>query len=99
MIGVVGVVLCLSPGQKRRGSWFPWMIYRLGFWRNQGLHLLTERYRTVLAEALERGDVSAGLEFVSSTERELYFTGVPEQVEFREAFEAKLQTKGILLRA
>lgn len=71
-------------------------------WRgssNQGLHLLTERYRTVLATMLARGDVSAGLEFVSSTERELYFTGVPEQVGFREAFEAKLQSKGILVRA
>jgi len=71
-------------------------------WRgssNQGLHLLTERYRTVLATMLARGDVSAGLEFVSSTERELYFTGVPEQVGFRSAFEAKLQSKGILVRA
>lgn len=71
-------------------------------WRgssNQGLHLLTERYRTVLATMLARGDVSAGLEFISSTERELYFTGVPEQVGFREAFEAKLQSKGILVRA
>ncbi|MEB3123909.1 MAG: 4Fe-4S cluster-binding domain-containing protein [Snowella sp.] len=71
-------------------------------WRgssNQGLHLLTGRYRTVLAEILQKGDVSAGLEFVSSTERELYFTGVPEQAGFREAFEGKLQSKGILLRA
>ena len=71
-------------------------------WRgssNQGLHLLTKRYRTVLATMLARGDVSAGLEFVSSTERELYFTGVPEQVGFRETFEAKLQSKGILVRA
>ena len=71
-------------------------------WRgssNQGLRLLSKRYQTLLEELLDKGDISAGLEFISTTERELYFTGVPHQVDFRETFEAKLQTKGILLRA
>ena len=71
-------------------------------WRgssNQGLRLLSKRYQTLLEELLDEGDISAGLEFISTTERELYFTGVPHQADFRETFEAKLQTKGILLRA
>jgi anaerobic ribonucleoside-triphosphate reductase activating protein len=66
--------------------------------RNQQLQLLTPRYTADLEQYLQEGDHSAGLEFLTSTEQEITFTGVPERANFRQQFEAALQVKGILVR-
>jgi anaerobic ribonucleoside-triphosphate reductase activating protein len=63
--------------------------------RNQQLRLLTPRYATDLEKYLSQGDRSAGLEFLTNTEQEITFTGVPERANFRQQFEAALQAKGI----
>jgi anaerobic ribonucleoside-triphosphate reductase activating protein len=67
-------------------------------WRashNQKLQLLTPRYQSYLEQYLKEGDRSAGLEFSTSTDKEVSFTGVPEKVNFRPQFEAALRAKGI----
>ena len=66
--------------------------------RNQKLQLLTSRYQSCLEQSLEEGDRSAGLEFFTSTDQEVSFTGVPEKADFRQQFEAALQAKGILVK-
>ncbi|MGC9504357.1 4Fe-4S single cluster domain-containing protein [Baaleninema sp.] len=66
--------------------------------RNQRLLLLTPRYRTAVAEQLAVGDTSAGLSFVSATNGEVYFTGVPAIAEFRQQFETQMQQRGIHIR-
>jgi len=66
--------------------------------RNQGLQLLTSRYQSYLEQYLKEGDRSAGLEFFTSTNQEVSFTGVPERVGFRQQFEAALKAKGILVK-
>ena len=63
--------------------------------RNQQLQLLTPRYAADLEQYLQEGDRSAGLEFLTSSEQEITFTGVPERANFRQQFEAALQAKGI----
>ena len=66
--------------------------------RNQSLQLLTSRYQSCLESSLQDGDRSAGLEFFTSTDQEVSFTGVPEKADFRQQFEAALQAKGILVK-
>lgn len=66
--------------------------------RNQRLLLLTRRYRTEVMRRLANGDQSAGLTFVSGTNGEVWFTGVPAMAEFRQQFEAQMQARGIILR-
>lgn len=71
-------------------------------WRgsaNQRLLLLTDRYQDILAQTLQAGDLSVGLEFVAGTNGELWFTGIPAQIRFRAEFEQRMQKRGIILRA
>jgi anaerobic ribonucleoside-triphosphate reductase activating protein len=65
--------------------------------RNQTLQLLTSRYQSYLENYLQDGDRSAGLEFFTSTDQEVLFTGVPEKADFRQQFEAALRAKGIFV--
>jgi len=66
--------------------------------RNQRLLCLTPRYRVTVAERLAAGDNSAGLTFVSGSNGEVYFTGVPGMPQFRQQFEAQMQKRGIIIR-
>ncbi len=66
--------------------------------RNQRLLFLTSRYRDVVQQQLTEGDESAGLSFVSGTTGEVYFTGVPPLVGFRQQFEQEMQQRGIHIR-
>jgi anaerobic ribonucleoside-triphosphate reductase activating protein len=66
--------------------------------RNQRLLCLTQRYGITVAERLANGDNSAGLTFVSGTNGEVYFTGVPGMPQFRQQFEAQMQKRGIIIR-
>lgn len=66
--------------------------------RNQTLQPLTSRYQAYLEDYLRDGDRSAGLEFFTSTDQEVSFTGVPERANFRQQFETALRAKGIVVK-
>ncbi len=71
-------------------------------WRgstNQRLILLTQRYLSILKQRLAEGDKSAGLEFYTDIMGEFYFTGVPSQPGFRTEFEARMLSRGVVIKA
>ncbi len=71
-------------------------------WRgstNQRLILLTQRYLSILKQKLAEGDKSAGLEFYTDIMGEFYFTGVPSQPGFRAEFEARMLSRGVVIKA
>ncbi|NEQ18845.1 MAG: radical SAM protein [Microcoleus sp. SIO2G3] len=69
-------------------------------WRgsaNQRLLPMTERYQALIIEQLAQGR-SVGLQFFMETTGEIQFVGIPKQPGFRQEFESRMLSRGVIMK-